>query len=112
MDYNSWQSLLSWEVAAAGIKNFFETISERAKGEWLSNNPQQYLQVVKGDLKLDFFSELEPISWAIVAEVAERLRRSLDLGLMGMFDMRLIAPTGTIIYVHLRVGNALAAGAA
>ena len=112
LHYNTFSSLLPWHVAAEGIENFFQTIIERANGEWLSQNPQHYLEIAKGDLKIEFYSELAPITWQFIAQYASIMCHALDLGFAAMFDMRLVTPTGMVLYVHLRVKQALAAIAA
>lgn len=40
------------------------------------------------------------------------MRRATELGFAGMFDMRIITPTGVVVFVHLRVRQAMVAAAA
>lgn len=94
------------------MESFFKTILEKANGEWLRNDPQHYLEVVKGDINLEFFSELAPIDWRFIARYAQTMCRALELGFAGMFDMRIVAPNGVVVYIHLRIRQALAAAAA
>lgn len=112
MYYDNLMSLIPWPIAAAGIETFFQSISEKANGEWLSKDPQHYLEVVKGDLKIEFYSELSPMTWSFIANFADYILHALELGLVSMFDIRIVAPSGIVIYVHLRVRQALAAAAA
>lgn len=113
MFYDSYTSLLPWQDAAEGIGEFFETIQEKANSVWQERNPQHYLNVVKGDLKIEFFSQLRPIPWPFVAEFADTMCRAINRGFANMFDVRVVGPTGVVVYVHLRVRLALlAAGAA
>ena len=112
MYYESWASLLPWRDAAEGIEEFLGKIQENANSVWQDRGPQHYLNVVKGDLKIEFFSELQPIPWHFVAGFADNMRRALDRGFATMFDMRIVGPTGVVVYVHLRVRQALAAAAA
>lgn len=112
MYYDTWTSFLPWGDAAEGIGEFFGTIQEKANSVWQERGRQHYLQVVKGDLKIEFFSELQPIPWYLVAGFAKKMRGALDLGFTAMFDMRIVGPTGVVVYIHLRLRQALAAGAA
>ena len=112
MYYDTLTSLIPWQIAAAGIENFFQSISEKANGEWLSRDPQNYLEITKGDLKLEFYSELLPINWSFIADFANTMLHALELGFVSMFDMRIVAPNGMAVYIHLRVRQALAATAA
>lgn len=112
MFYYSWTSLLPWRDAAEGIGEFFEIIHEKANSVWQERDPQHYLNVVKGDLKIEFYSELQPIPWHFVAGFADAMRRAIDRGFATMFDMRVVGPTGLVVYVHLRLRQALAAAAA
>lgn len=112
MYYDTLTSLIPWQIAAAGIETFFQSISEKANGEWLSQDPQHYLEIMKGDLKIEFYSELLPITWSFIADFANTMLRALELGFVSMFDMRIVAPTGMVVYIHLRIRQALAATAA
>ena len=112
MHYDTWASLLPWGLAAEGIEEFLNVIVEKANGEWLNQNPQHYFKIMKGGLHIEFYSEAVPISWPFIARYADAIRQSLDLGFVGMFDMRVIDPTGVVVYIHLRVRQALAAAAA
>ena len=112
MHYDTWASLLPWRLAAEGIEEFFTVIVERANGEWLNQNPQHYFKVVKGGLMIEFYSELAPVSWPFIARYAASMRRALDLGFVGMFDMRIVDPSGVVVHIHLRVLQALLAAAA
>ena len=113
MHYDTWASLLPWGLAAEGIEEFFNAIVDRANGAWSEQNPQHYFKIVKGGLQIEFYSELVPVTWPFIARYAGAMRRALDLGFAGMFDMRIVDPTGVVVYVHLRVRHALlAAGAA
>lgn len=112
MYYDTWMSLWPWHVAAAGIETFFQAIIDKANGEWLTQDPQHYLEVVKGGLAIEFYSELQPISWSFIAQYADTMLRALELGFVGMFDMRIVAPIGTMVYIHFRVRQPLAATAA
>ena len=112
MHYDTWASLLPWGLAAEGIEEFFNVIVERANGEWLNQNPQHYFKIVKGGLMIEFYSELVPVTWPFIARYAGAMRRAVDMGFAGMFDMRIVDPTGVVVYVHLRVRQALLAAAA
>ena len=112
MHYDTWVSLLPWGLAAEGIEEFFNVIVERANGEWLNQNPQHYFKIMKGGLMIEFYSELVPVAWPFIAYYADAMRRALDLGFAGMFDMRIVDPAGVVVYVHLRVRQALLAAAA
>ena len=111
LHYDTWSSLLPWQEAAEGIEGFFSTIVESANGVWLNEAPRHYLQVFKGDLNFELFSESQPVSWQFVASLADTIRQALENGMSGMFDMRIISSTGVVVYVHLRVKQAFRAGA-
>lgn len=112
MHYDTWASLLPWGLAAEGIEEFFNVIVERANGEWLNQDPQHYFKIVKGGLMIEFYSELVPITWPFIARYAGAMRRAVDMGFAGMFDMRIVDPAGVVVYVHLRVRQALLAASA
>ena len=112
MHYDTWASLLPWGLAAEGIEEFFNVMVERANGVWLDQNPQHYLKIVKGGLMIEFYSELVPVAWPFIATYADAMREALDRGFAGMFDMRIVDPTGVVVYVHLRVRQALLAATA
>lgn len=112
MHYDALIAVLPWPTSAQAIEGLFQAIYENANGAWQDLGPQHYLEVLKGELKIEFFSELQPISWAFVAGFADTMARALERGFVTMFDMRIVAPTGVVVYVHLRVKQALAASAA
>ena len=112
MHYDALISILPWPAAAQAIEGLFQAIYENANGAWQDQGPQHYLEVLDGDLKIEFFSELQPMSWAFIAGFADTMSRALDRGFISMFDMRIVAPSGVVVYVHLRVKQALAAAAA
>ena len=112
MFYDTWAPLLPLDLSTAVLGSFFEAISQNAKGVWLNRGLQHYLEVEKGALEIEFYSELQPITWFFIARFADTMRRATELGFVGMFDMRIITPTGVVVYVHLRVRQALAAAAA
>ena len=112
MHYDALTSILPWPTATQTMEGLFQAIYENANGIWQDQGPQHYLEVLKGDLKIEFFSELQPMSWAFIAGFADTMSRALNRGFLSMFDMRVVAPTGVVVYVHLRVKQALAASAA
>ena len=112
MHYDALVSVLPWPSASQAIEGLFQAIYVNANGAWQDQGPQHYLEVLKGDLQVEFFSELQPISWAFIAGFADTMTRALERGFITMFDMRIVAPTGVVVYVHLRVKQALAAAAA
>ena len=112
MYYDTWKPLLQLDDSAASLESFFQAISENANGIWLNLGPQHYIELSKGELQIRFFSDALPITWMFVARFANTMRRAIGLGFVGMFDMRIVTPTGVVVYVHLRIRNALAAAAA
>ena len=112
MHYDALISILPLPGAAQALEGLFQAIYDHANGAWQDQGPQHYLEVLEGDLGIEFFSELQPMSWAFIAGFAETMSHALDRGFISMFDMRIVAPSGVVVYVHLRVKRALVAAAA